>query len=76
MSEKSLRELEFEIFCIENLAVRLQVNPREAYDLLAKKTDLLQTYIGPGYDVLHTQDKDYIVNDLIEALKLKGMEVA
>ena len=75
MSEKSLRELEFEIFCIENLAVRLQVNPREAYDMLAKKTDLLQTYIGPGYDVLHTQDKDYIVNELTEVLKERGAAI-
>ena len=76
MAEKKLREIEFMVFCIENLASRLQIHPRDAYDLMARKTNLLQTYIMPSYDVLHTQDKEYIVNDIIEALKLKGMAVA
>ena len=65
MSEKDYRELEFSIFCIENLALKMHMKPRDTYDILAKKTDLLQTYIIPSYDVLHTQDKEYIVNDII-----------
>ena len=76
MSEKGIRELEFTVFCIEGLAERLKIEPWDAYDMLAKKTNLLHEYVIPGYDVLHTQDKEYIVNDLIEALKLKGIAVA
>ena len=75
MSEQAYRELEFSIFCIENLALRMRMKPRDAYDMLAKKTDLLQTYIVPSYDVLHTQDKEYIVNDIIDALRMKGIAV-
>ena len=75
MSEQAYRELEFSIFCIENLALRMHMKPRDAYDMLAKKTDLLQTYIVPSYDVLHTQDKEYIVNDIIDALRMKGIAV-
>ena len=41
-----------------------------------KKTDLLQEYIVPSYDVLHTQDKEYIMEDILDALKLKGIAVA
>ena len=31
-------------------------------------------YILPCYNVLHTQGKDYIVNDIIELMKRKGVE--
>ena len=70
------RMLEYSIFCIESLAARLHMNPRDAYDMLTKRTDLLETYIIPSYDVLHTQDQEYIVNDILEALKTKGVIVA
>ena len=75
MEYDDIRTLEFAIFCIENLAVRLHIKPRDAYDMLTKRTDLLQSYIIPSYDVLHTQDKEYIIEDIVEALKLKGMAV-
>ena len=75
MKHDDIRVLEFAIFCIENLAIRLHIKPRDAYDMLTKQTDLLQSYIIPSYDVLHTQDKGYIIEDIVEALKLKGMAV-
>ena len=75
MSDQAFRVLEFSIFCVENLALRLNMNPRDVYDMLTQKTDLLQTYIIPSYDVLHTQDKEYIVDDITRALKMKGIAV-
>lgn len=66
-------EIEFAIFCIENVAEKLKMPGVDAYDLIAKKTDILYGYIIPNYEVLHTQGKEYIVNDLIGYMKECGV---
>ena len=72
---QEFKELEFAVFCIENVAKELTVDGSVAYDMLARQTDILQNYIIPCYDVLHTQGKEYIVNDLIDMLKAKGVSL-
>ena len=72
---QEFKELEFAVFCIENVAKELTVDGTAAYDMLAVQTDILQNYIIPCYDVLHTQGKEYIVNDLIDMLKAKGVSL-
>ena len=66
--EKS-RELEFAIFCIENIAAKLGVSAEKVYDALTEKSDILNDYIIPEYEILHTQGKEYIVDDIIEVMK-------
>lgn len=66
-------EIEFSIFCIENVAKKLEISGEETYDLITKKSDILDGYIIPNYDILHTQSKDYIVNDIIEYMKECGV---
>lgn len=66
-------ELEFAIFCIENLAVKLQKNPEDLFSILTEDTDILYGYIIPSYDVLHTQGKDYILNDIIDLMQKEGV---
>ena len=51
--EKS-RELEFAIFCIENIAAKLGVSAEKVYDALTEKSDILNDYIIPEYEILHT----------------------
>ena len=75
MNTQEFKELEFAVFCIENVAKELTVDGTAAYDILAVQTDILQNYIIPCYDVLHTQGKEYIVNDLIDMLKAKGISL-
>lgn len=70
--EKS-RELEFAIFCIENVAAKLGVSAEKVYDSLAEKSDILNGYIIPEYEILHTQGKEYIVDDIIEVMKERGV---
>ena len=65
--------LEFAIFCIENLAITLKKDGREVYAALAETNSLLFDYILPNYNTLHTQDKDYIVNDILAAAKENGI---
>lgn len=64
-------ELEFAIFCIENVAAKLKIEADVAFDLLSKKSSILQEYIIPNYEVLHSQGKEYIVEDIIEVMKDK-----
>ena len=70
--EKS-RELEFAIFCIENIAAKMGVSAEKVYDALTEKSDILNDYIIPEYEILHTQGKEYIVDDIIEVMKERGV---
>ena len=72
---KSFNELEFAVFCIENVAKKLGVNAERVYQAFTEKSDILNGYIVPEYDVLHTQSREYIVNDLLEVMKERGVEV-
>ena len=69
------RELEFAIFCIENVASRLNVDAQKVYTALTEQTDILKEYIIPEYDVLHTQSKEYIVDDIIDIMKERGVKL-
>jgi hypothetical protein len=69
----NIKELEFSVFCIENVAEQLGLNGEEVYRLLAEKSDILDNYIIPCYDALHTQGKEYIVNDIVEYIREKGL---
>lgn len=64
--------LEFIIFCVESLAERLKISSKEIYKLINSDTDILNSYIIPCYEPLHSQSKSYIVEDLIEVLKERG----
>lgn len=67
------QELEFAIFCIENTASKLNTNAETVYDALTKKSDILNSYIIPCYETLHTQDKEYIVNDILGVMQDRGV---
>lgn len=66
-------EVEFSIFCVENVATKLGIPGQEVYELLTEKTNILDEYIIPNYEILHTQSKEYIVNDIIEYMKECGV---
>ena len=74
-SLKTRDELEFVIFCIENLAMRQGVNAKAVYAAIKDRSDILYNYIVPGYEFLHTQDKEYILNDIEEVMKSQGVQV-
>lgn len=70
MNEKTL---EFAIFCVESLAEKLNIDAEKIYKRLRFDSDILDSYIISCYEALHSQSKDYIVNDLIEVMKVKGV---
>ena len=69
------QELEFAVFCIEIIAQRLQVNAERVYAALTEKSDILHSYIVPGYDILHIQSKDYIVDDILRVMREREVAV-
>ena len=72
---KSSQELEFAVFCIENIARKLGVDAVRVYAALAEKSDILHSYIVPEYEMLHTQSMEYIVDDILELVRERGVEV-
>ena len=69
------QELEFAIFCIESVAIHLGIDAKRVYAALCEKSDLLNRYIVPNYDVLHTQSKDYIVEDILTVMREEGINL-
>ncbi len=59
----------FAVFCIEALADELHITGDKVYRLLAEKSNILDSYIVPSYDTLHTQGKVYIVRELKELMR-------
>ena len=67
------KELRFAVFCIESIADYLDLKGNEIYKLLTENSDILDNYIIPCFDSLHTQGKEYIVNEIVEIMREKGL---
>lgn len=59
--------LAFAASCIEGVARRLNRSYREVYDRM-QQVDLIDRYIIPCYDTLHTMSREYVTDDVIECL--------
>lgn len=68
----SNKQLEYSVFCIENVAQRLGKNGSELFKILSE-SGLLHSYIIPSYEALHTQSKQYIVDEIISVLRERNL---
>lgn len=64
--------LDFVTYCIGNLSRRLGLTSLDVYQRL-KSSGILSDYIVASYDVLHTFSKEYLMDDLTEYMKEKGV---
>ena len=62
--------LELVTFCIGSLSRLLKLPQKEVYRRL-KSSGILDEYIIPSYDVLHTFGSRYLMEDLISYMKEK-----
>lgn len=62
----------FVTYCISKLATLLNIPQREVYRRLLK-SGILYNYIVPSYDVLHTFGSKYLMDDLTDFMKKKGV---
>lgn len=68
------KELTFSIFIIHSLADKWKLSPVTVYKIL-NSTGILDQYVIGCYDVLHTQGKDYLVEDITEFVREKGVNI-
>lgn len=65
-------EVEFVTYCVGNLSRRLGMSQTDVYNLL-RRSGILDSYIVPSYDVLHTFGKEYLMDDLIGLMREKEL---
>ena len=70
MCEK--KELSFSIFMLYSLADKWKMSPAKVYKIL-NSTGILDNYIIKCYDVLHTQGKEYLVEDITDYVREKEL---
>ena len=63
----------FAVFCIEALADELETTGDNVYRMLTENSRILDDYLVPCYDALHTQGKDYIIRELKELMQQRGV---
>ena len=66
------KTLEFVTFCISKLSMMLKLPQKEIYRRL-KKSGILYEYIVPSYDVLHTFSSRYLMEDITDYMREKGV---
>lgn len=60
-------KLAFAASCVEGAARKLGVPYIEVYERM-KKVELIDNYILKHYDTLHTENREYLIEDVIECL--------
>lgn len=60
-------KLAFAASCVEGAARKLGVPYIEVYERM-KKVELIDNYILKHYDTLHTESREYLIEDVIEFL--------
>lgn len=68
------KELTFVVFILHALGQHWNMTMPEVYDIL-NSTGILDDYIIKCYDVLHTLGKEYLVEDITEFVREKGIDV-
>lgn len=68
------KELSFSVYIIHNLAHEWGVSPSSVYKTL-NDTHIMDDYVLGCYDILHTQGKQALVNDITEFVREKGVRV-
>ncbi|MCQ2243069.1 MAG: DUF3791 domain-containing protein [Bacteroidaceae bacterium] len=68
-------DLNFTIYCVGIMAESLGCDARDVYRLM-QKGDIIMGYIVPCFDVLHSFSREYIIDDLTQLMKKKGLLAA
>ena len=68
------KKLTFVVFVLHALGQHWNMTTPEVYDIL-NSTGILDDYIIKCYDVLHTLGKEYLVEDITEFVREKGIDV-
>ena len=67
-------ELTFVIFLLYQIAEELKKTPSDVYKALSDAR-VISEYIVPCYDTLHTLGSKYLVDDITEMVRERGVEI-
>ena len=62
-------KLAFVASCIEGTANALNISYKEVFDRM-KRVNMIRNYILPNYEMLHTESRECVTNNMIECLTL------
>ena len=51
------------------------MDAERVYQDFTEQSDILNGYIVPEYEVLHTQGREYIVADILDVMRERGVEI-
>ena len=74
VSYMDFKILNFTIFCVNNVASYLNKSAKDVYHAM-QNAGMIDGYIVPCYDVLHSFSKEYIVDDLVSLMRQKGVQL-
>lgn len=67
--------LNFTIYCVGILSEKLGMDERDVYNLM-QKGGIIDNYIVPCFDVLHSFSRNYIIENLTALMREKGLLAA
>ena len=68
------KELEFSVFIINKLSDYLKKPVSDIYKIL-KDSNILEDYIIEWYDVLHTLGSEYLMEDITDVIRERGINL-
>ena len=71
MNDQTTREIDFSVFALHHLAQAWNKSAAETFRLL-DSVDIIDGYLVPCYDVLHTLGTEYLVEDLADLASERG----
>ena len=72
---KGRQELVFVVFLLHQLSSAWGVTPSRVYKILSD-SQVLQKYIVPCYDTLHSLGSKYLVDDITNCVREWGYEIS
>jgi hypothetical protein len=67
-------EVDFGVFLLHRVAARWRTTVPETYSVLCE-SGILDGYVFPCYDTLHTLGADYLVDDITEMARERGVTI-
>lgn len=66
--------MEFVVYMIHACANRWNLSPKQVYQKL-QATGCISEYLVPNYEIFHTQGSGYLVDDIKEYLRIRGVRI-
>lgn len=74
MNDEVVREIDFSVFVLHHLARAWGMSVPDTFAAL-RSADIIKGYLVPCYDVLHTLGAEYLVEDLTDLARERGVSV-